>query len=258
MSITSAVIIVLVSVAIMQFCQCLSRSDFIDAKTGIKYSSRMTETDIANLKRGQEKMTRMLREFDRVCRKYGLSYWCMGGTLIGTLRHAGWVPWDGDLDVAMIDSDYEVLFSVAPFELPKDMWLKDKRNDKHHSREHAQIRDLNSCYDKYIKMPRKSHGGLCLDIFLYKKKYDRLIAYPNVHISPHDRSYHYNFIFPLKEMKFEDISVYIPNNYEQYSINSWKSYPPPLPHLYMRMPHEGRIIPDKACPWHKTEYPNLS
>tara|TARA_B110000908_G_C10263329_1_gene461111 strand:- start:908 stop:1573 length:666 start_codon:yes stop_codon:yes gene_type:complete len=217
----------------------------------------MSTLDIANLKKGQAKMTRMMYEFDRICRKYELSYWCMGGTLVGTLRHAGWVPWDGDLDVGMLDSDYDVFYKVAEKELPKDLWLQDARHDKNHHKVHNKIRDLNSCYDKWIKGPKKYLNGLCLDIFLYKKEYNKLVAYKNENISKHDEVYDINFIFPPKEMEFEGISVYVPNNYQQYSINSWGTYPPQTPSLEHRFPHEGRIIPDKPCSWHKKEYPQL-
>jgi phosphorylcholine metabolism protein LicD len=256
MIITSMTIVVII-VAIIQVTYYCCKQHFTDPKTGVMYSTRMSEVDIKNLKKGQVKMTGMLYEFDRICRKYGLSYWCMGGTLVGTLRNAGWVPWDGDLDVAMIDSDYEIFYKVAQKELPKNLWLQDERHDKKHNKTHNKIRDLNSCYDKWIKTPRKHLNGLCLDIFLYKVVGDKLIAHKNENISKHDEVYHYNFIFPLKEMEFENISVYVPNDYKQYSINSWGSYPPRNPPLKDRYTHEGRIIPDKPCSWHKKEYPKL-
>jgi lipopolysaccharide cholinephosphotransferase len=58
-------------------------------------------------------MTEMLRSFDKVCRKYNLKYWCVGGTFIGTIRHHGWIPYDGDVDVCMLDTDYEIFRSKA-------------------------------------------------------------------------------------------------------------------------------------------------
>ena len=51
-------------------------------------------------------MTDMLRTFDQICHMNDLRYWCVGGTLIGAVRHQGWVPHDADEDVAMLTGDY--------------------------------------------------------------------------------------------------------------------------------------------------------
>lgn len=233
------------------------RGRYTDPVSGIELSARLSKDDFINLRHGQKKMTRMLREFDRICRKYGLRYWCMGGTLIGTLRHKGWVPWDGDLDVAMIDSDYEILYKVAKDELPRDLWLQDKRDDPRHHKIHKKIRDLNSCYIKWVGGNPKYLNGLCLDIFMYKISGNKLVAHDNPNISAHDKVYDVEFIFPLRNARFEDVSVYIPNQYKQYSINSWGHYPPKLPSVNKRYPHEGRIVPFTACSHHKKQYPKL-
>lgn len=49
----------------------------------------------------------LLFEFDAFCRKHGLSYWLQSGTLLGAVRHRGFIPWDDDLDVAMSRADIE-------------------------------------------------------------------------------------------------------------------------------------------------------
>lgn len=54
----------------------------------------------------------ILSEFDRVCRKYGLRYTLAYGTLIGAIRHKGFIPWDDDIDVAMPRPDYEKLHAL--------------------------------------------------------------------------------------------------------------------------------------------------
>ena len=55
----------------------------------------------------------LLLELDRVCRKHGLKYFLMYGTLLGAVRHGGFVPWDDDLDVIMLRGDYEKLQYLA-------------------------------------------------------------------------------------------------------------------------------------------------
>ena len=50
----------------------------------------------------------LLQELDRVCKKYGLRYFAEYGTLLGAVRHKGFIPWDDDIDVAMFRDDYEL------------------------------------------------------------------------------------------------------------------------------------------------------
>lgn len=58
----------------------------------------------------------LLKELDRVCRKYNLKYYLICGTLLGAVRHKSFVPWDDDADVAMTRKDFEVLKNVASSE----------------------------------------------------------------------------------------------------------------------------------------------
>ena len=58
-----------------------------------------------------------LEEFDRICRKHNLRYYAYYGTLLGTIRHKGFIPWDDDIDVAMFREDYNRFIHIAPQEL---------------------------------------------------------------------------------------------------------------------------------------------
>ena len=57
--------------------------------------------------------TALLAVFDAVCRKYNLSYWLHAGTLLGAVRHKGFIPWDDDIDVAMPRKDYDELCRIG-------------------------------------------------------------------------------------------------------------------------------------------------
>ncbi len=75
----------------------------------------LTSAHRANLK--------MLKEIDRICRKYRIRYTLDSGTLIGAVRHQGFIPWDDDADVAMTRGNFEAFLKVAGRELPEGMEL---------------------------------------------------------------------------------------------------------------------------------------
>ncbi len=78
---------------------------------------------MATLEKVHETELKILKEIDRICRKYHLTYMLDSGTLLGAVRHGGFIPWDDDADVAMKRADYEKFMKVADRELPDSMEL---------------------------------------------------------------------------------------------------------------------------------------
>jgi len=62
--------------------------------------------------------------FEEICKKYGLKYYVMFGSLLGAIRHNGFIPWDDDIDVAMPRKDYDIFMKVAPQELEEPYALQ--------------------------------------------------------------------------------------------------------------------------------------
>lgn len=214
-----------------------------------------TPNELKDFKKGQEIMTNMLRELDRICRKYNIRYWCVGGTFIGAIRHKGWIPWDGDIDVAIFQEDYSKLKEVIQNELPKGFWYQDKTIDPFYTTHFGKIRCL---YSFYKDENKKNHNGLQLDLFVFRKTINNRIIgeYEHYGLKGPNESYHYNDIFPLKETMFEDIKVFIPNKFEDKCRKIFGGYPIPLPPENKRYPHEGKIsfdIPE----WIKNKYKHL-
>ncbi len=71
----------------------------------------------------------LLVEFDRVCKKHGLTYFADGGTLLGTIRHKGFIPWDDDVDLVMTRSEYEKLVKIANKEFQHPYFFQTTESD---------------------------------------------------------------------------------------------------------------------------------
>ena len=73
----------------------------------------LKELDNDTLKKLQEVELEILEEFDRICKKHNLTYFAVGGTLIGVIRHEGFIPWDDDIDLGMPRKDYDKFIEIC-------------------------------------------------------------------------------------------------------------------------------------------------
>lgn len=79
------------------------------------------ETKTYDLSKVHEVNLKLLKEIDRICRKYKIKYALDSGTLLGAIRHGGFIPWDDDVDVVMTRKNYEMFVKVVRRELPDGM-----------------------------------------------------------------------------------------------------------------------------------------
>ena len=75
----------------------------------------------AMMKRAWAAEIEILFEIDKICEKHGLHYCIDYGTLLGAIRHRGFIPWDDDIDIMMMREDYEIFSKVANAELPEEL-----------------------------------------------------------------------------------------------------------------------------------------
>ncbi len=109
----------------------------------------------------------VLAVIEQICNKHGLRYFADWGTLLGAVRHKGFIPWDDDIDICMLREDYDKFFAIAPKELPKEYLILDLNTDVEWLQLFARIVNSNIVsYDK--KRLADFHGcpyAVGIDIF---------------------------------------------------------------------------------------------
>ena len=109
----------------------------------------------------------LLNEFQRVANKYGIKYIANGGTMLGAVRHGGFIPWDDDIDLMMMREEYDKLCKVAEKEFRFPYFFQTEYTDPGSMRCHAQLR--NSETTAILTYEHDGHfrfnQGIFIDIF---------------------------------------------------------------------------------------------
>ena len=109
----------------------------------------------------------ILNAFSEVCKKHGLKWFVHAGTLLGTIRHHGFIPWDDDIDVAMPREDYDVLCRIATTEFSFPFFLQNEDSDPFSCKSFSKLINLQTtCIEDYDKS-FPSHHCVFIDIFPY-------------------------------------------------------------------------------------------
>ena len=120
---------------------------------------------MATIKEHQAVLLELLGEFDKVCRKYDIPYTLFAGTALGAVRHEGFIPWDDDLDVAMLREDYQRFLKIAPKELSAQYYLQAEFSE-HWPMYFSKLRkNGTACLEKYHPKDSRIHQGIYIDIF---------------------------------------------------------------------------------------------
>lgn len=117
------------------------------------------------LKRLQQVELDILKEFIKICEEEKLRYFAIGGTVLGAVRHGGFIPWDDDVDVGMPRSDYEKFLKIAQDKLPKHMFLQYFATDLEVPYHFAKIRNSNTTFVELSCAKIKMNHGVYIDIF---------------------------------------------------------------------------------------------
>lgn len=122
----------------------------------------------STLRRQQLRMFEMLQYIDTVCKNHGIRYWLCSGTLLGAVRHGGFIPWDDDVDIEMLREDYRKFVKVMATEaLCGKYVLQNHDTDSNYFAPYGKLRDLHS----YIKEENTNdlyykYKGCYIDVFV--------------------------------------------------------------------------------------------
>lgn len=125
-------------------------------------------SDLRNL---QLKMLDILETVTSIADKHNINYWISGGTLLGAIRHKGFIPWDDDIDIELLYPDYKKLLKVLRQELPPDLYLQTP-SDKGYRLLFSKVRDKHSIVIEDDDADnRYNEKGIFIDIFPEERSY---------------------------------------------------------------------------------------
>ena len=110
-----------------------------------------------------KRILKILKAIDRVCRERNLKYYIWAGTMLGAVRHKGFIPWDDDLDIAMPRPDYDLLMKHAKEWLPEPYEVVAAETDANYPLPFAKIQDASTTLIE--RMHLKYLGGIYIDVF---------------------------------------------------------------------------------------------
>lgn len=119
----------------------------------------------AQRKRVQEDELQILIKFDEICRKFNLKYTLAAGTMIGAVRHKGFIPWDDDIDVYMLRNDFNKLRKIAPMELPENMFYQSHYTDPEYYYPFDKIRLDGTIFKETFLANHNINHGVFIDVF---------------------------------------------------------------------------------------------
>lgn len=108
---------------------------------------------------------KILLELKHICEKHHIRYFLMGGTLLGAVRHQGFVPWDDDIDIGMIRSEYVKFLAICEDELSQEYFLQTFESDNTYANSFAKLRLNGTQYYEPDTNNKLYHNGIFIDIF---------------------------------------------------------------------------------------------
>jgi lipopolysaccharide cholinephosphotransferase len=121
----------------------------------------------AEMKKVWSIQMKLVKKLLEVCKKYNLKIWADGGTLLGTVRDQGYIPWDDDIDMVMLRGDYDKLVHIASKEFREPFFFQNAYTDKLYPRGHSQLRYNGTAAILPGDIYCKFNQSIFIDVFVY-------------------------------------------------------------------------------------------
>ena len=140
----------------------------------------------------------MMVEVDRLCRAHDIAYSLIGGSLLGAVRHGGFIPWDDDADIGMTRAEYERFRAVCSAELDHErFFFQDHTTDPHYRWGYGKLRRKNSEFLREGQAHMKMQTGIFLDIFVADNVPDGGVA----------RRLHKAYCYGLRKILYAEVGM---------------------------------------------------
>lgn len=113
----------------------------------------------------QKKSFELLEIFVAVCEKWNIPYFLVCGSALGAVKYGGFIPWDDDIDVGLLRSDYNRFLEIAPDELPQWCFLQNYMTDPNYPQTYSKLRNSNTTFIETDFAQLDINHGIYLDIF---------------------------------------------------------------------------------------------
>lgn len=112
----------------------------------------------------------IIKEIDRICKANGINYFLVGGSLLGGIRHKGFIPWDDDIDIGMLREDYNKFKKVCPGELSEKMRYQSYSQERNSHYIFEKIRLKETYFStKFSNRFSDIENGIFVDVLVYDK-----------------------------------------------------------------------------------------
>ncbi|MDE7441909.1 MAG: LicD family protein [Muribaculaceae bacterium] len=130
------------------------------------------------LRQRQLRMLEMLKFVDRICTENNIKYWLSSGTCLGAVRHHGFIPWDDDVDIELLEDDYNKLIKILRENETDEFVIQSSEDDPNYIFDFAKLRDKKTQVKESFGLDRLyKHQGLFIDIFKLVPSNSRTLHY---------------------------------------------------------------------------------
>ena len=133
----------------------------IDTKLEMSYGGKLNAIKKLELE--------IIKEIDRICKENNIQYFLVGGSLLGAIRHNGFIPWDDDLDIGMLRKDFEKFRSICPSVLNNKYAYQSFQNEPNSHYIFDKIRLKNTWFSTKFSNKFDIENGIFVDILVYDK-----------------------------------------------------------------------------------------